>query len=226
MESVSPRATIRSRPRRICTGPAVEGKVSSTASSLIKGPSADGIEATLTGQILGLEACGRRPCRRARIKKGKHRPYGLPRLPVNARSREGLNIVLAEIARRQHAGQQGRDLTRFELNENGVEVLEGLVRIEPAQPIVRPELDKGEIDRFGEHPAEARSTGGAGVAGVAGVDDFDLVATRAQCVFKLLGKGLAVCKTVAVHQRIAKCEQPQRRTRIGAATGRQQRQDG
>ena len=88
---------------------------------------------------------------------------------VRIGSAEGLEIVLAQIGWRQHAGQHHDYASTFRAADDAVQVAAQLLDRKRPQPVIAAELNQEVGGLVGEHPVEASGTAGRRIAGDAGV---------------------------------------------------------
>src|SRR5437762_2949354 len=112
-------------------------------------------------------------------------------------------IVLTQVARCQHAGEEDRKLAFMEFGQDAVEGDLRLCRIDPTQGIVGAKFDDDPIDIRHQRPIEPFRCGGAGVARHPGIGDHDIVTARLQSRFEPGRKGVGRIKAKACRQAVA-----------------------
>ena len=130
-------------------------------------------------------------------------------------------VVRAHVARRQHAGDEHRDMARLEPLEHRLERAAGQLGIDPSQGVVGAELEDHGLGAVGDRPVEPREAAGGGVARHSGIGDLRRDALGGERPLELCRKRRIDGKAVAGGERVAEGDDPQRP--IGCERGRAHR---
>ena len=123
---------------------------------------------------------------------------------------ETSGIVLAEIARCEHAGDEDRQAA---LMQSADELVEGIARrhrIAAAKRVVGAKLDDYRIRIFANRPVYSREAAAERIAGHAGVDNVDIVAACFEGTFQPSREGFVRGKTEAGRQAVSEGDDRQR----------------